>query len=100
MNPLEVFQKEASEVAKDFDGLITALKETTGLDAKNKQLVCREIRAALSSTTAIYYHVPMAKKPGATREINDISLLTLSVVGLKSVASCLPVALEVYDKTV
>lgn len=34
MNPLDVFQKEAPEVAKAFDGLIEALKETTGLDPK------------------------------------------------------------------
>jgi alkylhydroperoxidase/carboxymuconolactone decarboxylase family protein YurZ len=101
MNPLEVFQKEAPEVAKAFDGLITALKETTGLDAKTKQLVYIGIKAVLGDTTAIYYHVPMARKLGATREeIKDTILITLSVVGLKGVASCLPVALEVYDKSV
>jgi len=101
MNPLEVFQKEAPEVAKAFDGLITALKDSSGLDAKTKQLVYIGIKAAMGDTTAIYYHVPMAKKLGATRdEIKDTILITLSVVGLKGVASCLPVALEVYDKIV
>ena len=101
MNPLEVFQKEAPEVAKAFDGLVTALKETTGLDGKTKQLVYIGIKASMGDTTAIYYHVPMAKKLGASRdEIKDTILITLSVVGLKGVAGCLPVALEVYDKTV
>ncbi len=100
MNPLDIFQKEAPEVAKAFDGLITALKETKGLDAKTKQLVYIGIKSAMGDTTAIYYHVPMAKKLGATREeVKDAILITLSVCGLKGVASCLPTALEVYDKT-
>jgi alkylhydroperoxidase/carboxymuconolactone decarboxylase family protein YurZ len=100
MNPLEVFQKEAPEVAKAFDGLIESLKNTTGLDPKTKQLVYIGIKSALGDTTAIYYHVPMAKKLGATRdEIRDTILITLTVCGLKGVASCLPMALDVYDKT-
>jgi alkylhydroperoxidase/carboxymuconolactone decarboxylase family protein YurZ len=101
MNPLETFQKEAPEVAQAFDGLITALKETKGLDAKTKQLVYIGIKAAMGDTTAIFYHVPMAKKLGATREeVKDAILITLSVCGLKGVATCLPTALETYDKTV
>ena len=100
MNPLDIFQKEAPEVAKAFDGLIEALKDTTGLDAKTKQLVYIGIKATMGDTTAIYYHVQMAKKLGATREeIRDTILITLTVCGLKGVASCLPTALEVYDKT-
>jgi alkylhydroperoxidase/carboxymuconolactone decarboxylase family protein YurZ len=99
MNPLEIFQKEAPEVAKAFDGLIQALKDTKGLDPKTKQLVYIGIKSALGDTTAIYYHVPMAKKLGASRdEVKDTILITLSVCGLKGVASCLPLALETYDK--
>ncbi|MDP4268594.1 MAG: carboxymuconolactone decarboxylase family protein [Bacteroidota bacterium] len=99
MNPMEVFQKEAPEVAEAFNGLIEALKSTSGLDAKTKQLVYIGIKAAMGDTTAVYYHVVMAKQLGATRdEIKDTILITLSVCGLKGVASCLPVALEVYDK--
>ena len=83
MNPLEVFQQEAPEVAGAFNGLIEALKNTTGLDAKTKQLVYIGIKASLGDTTAIYYHVPMAKKLGATRdEIRDTIVITLSVCGL------------------
>ncbi|WP_243345467.1 carboxymuconolactone decarboxylase family protein [Parabacteroides sp. FAFU027] len=99
MNPMEVFQKEAPEVAEAFNGLIEALKSTSGLDARTKQLVYIGIKAAMGDTTAVYYHVAMAKQLGATRdEIKDTILITLSVCGLKGVASCLPVALEVYDK--
>lgn len=100
MNPLDTFQKEAPEVAKAFDGLIDALKNTDGLDAKTKQLVYIGIKASMGDTTAIFYHVAMAKKLGATRsEIRDTILITLTVCGLKGVASCLPTALDVYDKT-
>ncbi|MDR3705000.1 MAG: carboxymuconolactone decarboxylase family protein [Paludibacteraceae bacterium] len=98
MNSIETFQKEAPEVAKAFDGLIDALKSTTGLDAKTKQLVYIGIKSALGDATAVYYHVIMAKKLGATRdEIKDTVLITLSVCGLKGVTSCLPTALDAYD---
>ncbi len=100
MNPLEVFQKEAPDVAKAFDGLIDALIKTPGLDAKTKQLVYIGIKSAMGDTTAVYFHVPMAKKLGATREeIRDTILITLSVCGLKGVATCLPPALDIYDKS-
>lgn len=100
MNPLEVFQKEAPEVANAFDGLIDALKNTTGLDAKTKQLVYIGIKSTMGDTTAVYFHVQMAKKLGATRnEIRDTILITLSVCGLKGVASCLPAAMEAYNKS-
>jgi alkylhydroperoxidase/carboxymuconolactone decarboxylase family protein YurZ len=99
MNPLEVFQNEAPDVASAFNGLIESLKNTTGLDAKTKQLVYIGIQSALGDTTAVYYHVPMAKKLGASRdEIKDTILITLTVCGLKGVVTCLPMALEVYDK--
>jgi len=100
MNPLEIFQKEAPEVAKASDGLIDALKSTTGLDPKTKHLVYIGMKSAMGDTTAIFYHVQMAKNLGATREeIKDTILITLSVCGLKGVASCLPTALDIYDKS-
>ena len=100
MNPLDVFQQEAPEVAKAFDGLVESLKSTTGLDPKTKQLVYIGIKAAMGDSTAIYFHVPMAKKLGATRgEVRDAILITLTVCGLKGVASCLPTAMDIYDKT-
>ena len=99
MNSLEIFQKEAPEVAKAFDRLIEALKSTNGLDPKTKQLVYIGIKSSMGDTTAIFYHVQMAKKLGASREeIKDTILITLSVCGLKGVATCLPTALEIYDK--
>ncbi|MFA6086977.1 carboxymuconolactone decarboxylase family protein [Mucilaginibacter sp.] len=100
-NPIGVFQQEAPEVSKAFDALIEALKSTPGLDAKTKQLLYIGIKAAHGDAAAIYYHVAMAKKMGATRdEIKDAILITLTVCGLTGVAACLPVALRVYDETV
>jgi len=99
MNPLDIFQKEAPEVAQAFDGLVEALKKTNGLDAKTKQLVYIGLKSAMGDTTAVYFHVQMAKKLGATRdEIRDTILITLTVAGLKGVTSCLPAALEAYDQ--
>jgi alkylhydroperoxidase/carboxymuconolactone decarboxylase family protein YurZ len=99
-NPLEAFYKEAPEVAKAFDEMVQSIRNTKGLDEKTKQLVYIGIKAALGDTTAVYYHVPMAKKSGATREeIRDSILITLTVCGLKGVGGSLPLALEVYDKT-
>lgn len=99
-NPLAVFEKEAPEVAKAFDQLIDALKDTTGLDAKTKQLIYIGIKSALGDPKAIYYHVAMAKALGASRdEVKDTILITLTVCGLNGVTSCLPVALTVYDQS-
>ena len=99
MNPLDVFQKEAPEVAASFDALIKSLQQTDGLDAKTKHLVYIGIKASLGDMTAVYYHVPMAKKLGASRaEVRDAILISLTVCGLKGVDSCLPVAMEVFDK--
>lgn len=98
-NPLETFYREAPSVATAFDGLVKSLKDSNGLDAKTKQLVYIGIKAAFQDAQALYYHVPMAKKAGATRdEIKDCILITLTVCGLSGVATCLPVALDAYDK--
>lgn len=98
-NPMQVFQQEAPEVSNAFNSLINALENLTGLDAKTKHLVYIGIKAALDDKTAVYYHVPMAKQAGATREeIKDTLLITLTVCGLKGIAGCLPLALEIYDK--
>jgi alkylhydroperoxidase/carboxymuconolactone decarboxylase family protein YurZ len=97
---LELFQQEAPEVAKAFDGLIESLKSTDGLDGKTKQLIYISLKASTGDSTAVYFHVMMAKRSGATRdEIRDAILITLTVCGIKGVASCLQTALETYDNT-
>ena len=97
MNAMDVFQQEAPEVAKAFDGLIQSLVSTKGLDNKTKQLIYIALKAASGDETALQFHVPMAKSLGATKEeVRDAILLTLTVSGIKGVASCLPAAMYLY----
>lgn len=100
INPLAIFAKEAPQVAQAFDSLVNTLRQANGLDEKTKHLIYISMKAALGDTTAVYYHVPMAKKLGASRdEVKDAILLTLTVCGLQAVANCLPAALDIFDKT-
>jgi len=100
INPLAIFAKEAPQVAQAFDSLVNTLRQGNGLDEKTKHLIYISMKAALGDTTAVYYHVPMAKKLGASRdEVKDAILLTLTVCGLQAVANCLPAALDIFDKT-
>lgn len=97
-NPMEVFQREAPEVAKAFDGLIRSLVGTDGLDGKTKHLVYIALKAAQADTMALRFHVPMAKSAGASRaEVRDAILMSLTVSGIRGVAACLPLAMELYD---
>jgi alkylhydroperoxidase/carboxymuconolactone decarboxylase family protein YurZ len=58
------------------------------------------MKAALGDPIAVQFHVPAAKKLGAKREeIPDAILLTITVAGIKPVASMLAEALKVYDET-
>ena len=98
-NPIEIFQKEAPEVAQAFDGLIQAIRASKGLDEKTKQLIYIAMKAALGDPVAVKFHVPMAKKLGAKREeVVDTILMTLTVAGIKPVVSMLPEALKIYDE--
>ncbi|WEK37698.1 MAG: carboxymuconolactone decarboxylase family protein [Candidatus Pseudobacter hemicellulosilyticus] len=98
-NPLELFQQEAPEVASAFTALVRSLEARPTLNTKTKQLIYIGIKAVLGDQKAVYFHVPMAKKAGATRdEIKDTILISLTVCGLRAVAEILPLALEVYDR--
>ena len=93
------FQQEAPAVAAAFGGLVDALVASKGLDAKTKQLVYIAMKAAIGDPGAVFAHVPMAKKLGATRdEVKDTILLTLTVAGLRGVNTCLAEALDLYDR--
>jgi len=97
-NPMEIFQEEAPEVAKAFNGLIESLVHFKGLDAKTKQLIYIALKSAQGDATAISFHVPMAKQLGASKaEVTDAILLTLTVSGLTGVASCLSEAIKFFE---
>ena len=98
-NPMELFQKEAPEVAAAFNGLIMSLVASKGLDGKTKQLIYIAMKAATGDDMAVRAHIPMAKAAGATREeVIDAILMTLTVSGIRGVVQCLPEAVRQYEK--
>ena len=97
-NPMEVFKKEAPEVAEAFNGLINALVGSKGLDQKTKQLIYIAMKASVGDQMAVRAHVPMAKAAGATKEeVVDAILMTLTVSGIRGVVTCLPGAVEQFE---
>ena len=97
-NPMDVFQKEAPEVAAAFNDLIMALVATKGLDAKTKQLIYIAMKASMGDQMAVKAHVPMAKAAGATKEeVVDAILMTLTVSGILGVVTCLPDAVQQFN---
>ena len=98
-NPMELFQKEAPEVAAAFNGLIMSLVASKGLDQKTKQLIYIAMKAAMGDDMAVKAHVPMAKAAGATREeVVDAILMTLTVSGIRGIVHCLPEAVSQFEK--
>lgn len=97
-NPMEVFQREAPEVAAAFNGLIMSLVATKGIDQKTKQLIYIAMKASMGDQVAVKAHVPMAKAAGATKEeVVDAILMTLTVSGIRGVATCLPDAVAQFE---
>ena len=97
-NPMELFAREAPEVAAAFNGLIMAIVGSKGLDPKTKQLIYISMKAAMGDETAVKAHLPMAKEAGATRaEVVDAILMTLTVSGIRGVVSCLPEAIRQFE---
>lgn len=97
-NPMEVFKKEAPEVAEAFNGLINTLVASKGLDQKTKQLIYIAMKASMGDQMAVKAHVPMAKAAGATKEeVVDAILITLTVSGVRGIVTCLPGAVEQFE---
>ena len=98
-NPMDVFKREAPEVADAFNGLIMSLVASKGLDPKTKQLIYIAMKASTGDEMAVKAHVPMAIQAGATKEeVVDAILMTLTVSGIKGVVTCLPGAVKAFEK--
>jgi alkylhydroperoxidase/carboxymuconolactone decarboxylase family protein YurZ len=98
-NPMEVFQREAPDVAEAFNGLIMSLVASKGIDPKTKQLIYIAMKASMGDEMAVKAHVPMAKAAGATKEeVIDAILMTLTVSGIRGVVTCLPEAVKQFEK--
>ena len=96
---MELFRREAPEVAAAFNGLIMSLVASKGIDQKTKQLIYIAMKAANGDEAAVRAHLPMAVKAGATRqEVVDAILMTLTVSGIRGVVSCLPGAIGYFEK--
>ncbi|OPX64569.1 MULTISPECIES: carboxymuconolactone decarboxylase family protein [unclassified Methanoregula] len=97
-NPMEVFRKEAPEVADAFNGLIRSIVASKGIDEKTKQLIYIAMKASMGDEMAVKAHVPMAKAAGATKaEVVDAILMTLTVSGIRGVVTCLPGAVRQFE---
>ena len=95
---MELFRREAPDVAKAFDGLIASLVASRGLDEKTKQLIYIAMKAAMGDDTAVKAHLTMARQAGATREeVVDAILMTLAVSGIRGVVHCLPEAVKAFE---
>jgi AhpD family alkylhydroperoxidase len=98
-NPMELFRREAPEIAGAFDGLILSLVNSKGLDQKTKQLIYIAMKAAMGDDTAVRAHLPMARQAGATREeVVDAILMTLTVSGIRGIVHCLPDAVKAFER--
>ena len=97
-NPMDVFQREAPEVAAAFNGLIRSIVASKGIDEKTKQLIYIAMKASAGDEMAVKAHVPMAIAAGATKEeVVDAILMTLTVSGIRGVVSCLPGAVKQFE---
>ena len=98
-NPLNLFSSEAPEVSEAFNSLINSIRSLDGLDEKTRHLVYIGIKAASGDSTAVWYHVPMARAAGARREeVRDAILISLTVSGLQGVVTSLPAAKKAWNQ--
>ncbi len=97
-NPLDIFKEEAPQVQKAYAGVLNSLAALESLNKKTKQLIYIGMKVVADDKNAVYYHIPMAKAVGASRdEIKETIVLSLTVTGLKSISTFLWRALEIYD---
>ncbi len=97
-NSLDLFQEEYAEIQAIYAKLIHAVTKSKALDAKTKHLMYLAMKIITNDKNAITYHIPLAKKEGASRdEIKETIALSITVVGSKGISSFLKEALETYD---
>jgi alkylhydroperoxidase/carboxymuconolactone decarboxylase family protein YurZ len=99
-DPIRVFQQEAPDILNAYGDMIRSLTEAEGMDPKTRELIYIGIKASQGNARAIKYHVPVAKKNGASREEVKLTILmTLTTSGVDGVTSCLPTAMNAYDNS-
>jgi len=97
---LDIINYESPEMEYAFGNLMKSLIRLRVMNPKTKQLIYIGMKSALGDESAVRKCVPIAKKLGATKEeIEETILLTHAVSGLKCGASCLEIALQIYDES-
>ena len=61
---MEVFQREAPDVAAAFNGLNLSHVASKGIDSKIRQLINIAMKASMRDTMAVRAHVPITKPQG------------------------------------
>jgi alkylhydroperoxidase/carboxymuconolactone decarboxylase family protein YurZ len=98
-NPFDIFRHEAPEVQEAYAQVVNTLAALKSLNNKTKQLIYIGMKVVTDDKNAVFYHIPMAKAAGASRdEIKETIVLSLTVTGLKSISTFLSEALKIYDK--
>lgn len=96
---MEVFRREAPDVAAAFNGLIQLLVISKGIDPKTRQLISIAMKASMGDPMAVKAHVPIAKASEATKEeLVDAILMTLTVSGIRGFVISLPEAVKQVEK--
>ncbi|MDH7509931.1 MAG: carboxymuconolactone decarboxylase family protein [Methanolinea sp.] len=98
-NPMELFLREAPEVAHAFDNLVEAIRKGDWTDAKTKQLLNIAIQTAQRNPRGVFFHAGMARDAGARREeVVGAVVMNLHLSGLGPVLDCLPAAVQGYER--
>jgi alkylhydroperoxidase/carboxymuconolactone decarboxylase family protein YurZ len=98
MDTMELFRREAPEVAAAFDGLIKSIVSSKGLDEKTKQLIYIALKASQGDPVAVGFHAAMARRLNASKaEVIDAVLVTLTVAGIRGVATCLETVVQQFE---
>jgi alkylhydroperoxidase/carboxymuconolactone decarboxylase family protein YurZ len=98
-NPMEVFLREAPEVAQAFENLVERIRTGEWTDAKTRQLFNIAIQTAQRNPRGVLYHAGMARDAGARREeVVGAVIMNLHLSGLVPVLDCLPAAVQGYER--
>lgn len=96
---MEVFLREAPDVAQAFDDLVDVFRTGDWTDAKTKQLLNIAIQTAQRNPRGVFFHAGMARDAGARRgEVVGAVVMNLHLSGLASVLDCLPAAVQGYER--
>jgi len=94
----QLLEKEYPQIAQCISGSVLGLLEMAALDEKTKQLIYIAVQTAVNYPLAVKYHVPLARKAGASRdEIVGAASIAAAAAGPKGFVSCFPIIIAETD---